>query len=96
MPASGNIHIEKYLMDKRIISILKRAPKRGIWMKELALRLKISRPLLNYYLFGMKKAGIIKGGRVRNNIIVRDEGNNRFISLKDRSCQRMFATSEPS
>lgn len=85
MPTPENIYREKYLMDKKIISLLKRAPRKGIWMKELALRLKISRPLLNYYLFGMKKAGIIKGGRFRNNIIVRDEGNNRFVSLKYRS-----------
>lgn len=70
-------------MDKRIISILKRAPKTGIWMKDLALRLKISRSLLNYYLFGMRNNGILKGGRIRNTIVVRYEGNNRFVSLKD-------------
>jgi len=73
---------EKYLMDKRIISILKRAPKRGIWMKDLALRLKISRPLLNYYLFGMRNNASLKGGRIRNTIVIRNEGNNRFVSLK--------------
>lgn len=73
---------EKYMTDKRIISILKRAPKKGIWMKDLALRLKISRSLLNYYLFGMRKNGILKGGRIRNTIVVRYEGNNRFVSLK--------------
>ncbi|MGA2587175.1 MAG: hypothetical protein ABSF88_09140 [Candidatus Aminicenantales bacterium] len=70
-------------MDKRILSILKRAPKRGIWMKNLALRLKISRSLLNYYLFGMRNNGSIKGGRIRNIIVIRNEGNNRFVYLKD-------------
>ena len=74
---------EKYLMDKKILSILKKAPKKGIWMKELALRLKISRSLLNYYLFGMRNNGSLKGGRIRNAIVVCYEGNNRFVSLKD-------------
>ena len=83
MSKRGNEKKEKYLMDKRILSILKRAPKRGIWMKELALRLKISRSLLNYYLFGMRNNGSIKGGRIRNIIVIRNEGNNRFVSLKD-------------
>ena len=51
-------------MDNRIISILKRAPKRGIWLKDLAEKLNIPRPLLNYYLFGMNKHGKLVGGSV--------------------------------
>jgi len=82
MATSENNIKEKYLMDKRIISILKRAPKRGIWMKELAKKMNISRPLLNYYLFGMKKNTDNPGGRIRSEILVRKQGNNKFISLK--------------
>jgi len=81
MSALTNKKKEKYLMDKRILSILKRAPKRGIWMRDLAEKLNISRPLLNYYLFGMHKKGNLLGGRFKTNIIIRKEGNNRFISL---------------
>lgn len=77
-----NVNKDKYLMDKRIISILKKVPKRGIWMKDLALRLKISRSLLNYYLFGMRNSGSLKGGRIRNIVFIRYEGNNRFVSLR--------------
>jgi hypothetical protein len=73
---------DKYLMDKRIISILKRAPKRGIWMKDLAEKLNISRPLLNYYLFGMKKQSKWFSGRIKKEITTRNEGNNRFALLK--------------
>lgn len=75
---------KKYLMDKIILSILRRAPKRGIWMKEFAEELNISRPLLNYYLFGMHKKGNISGGRLKTMIIIRREGNNRFVSIKER------------
>jgi hypothetical protein len=82
MATAENEQKEKYLMDKRILSILKRTSKRGIWMKELALRLKISRPLLNYYLFGMRNNASLKGGRIRNTIVIRNEGNNRFVCLK--------------
>jgi len=74
---------EKYSMDKRIISILKRAPKRGIWMKDLAEKLNISRPLLNYYLFGMKKHTKRFGGRIETEIIISREGNNRFACLNN-------------
>jgi len=70
-------------MDMRILSILKRAPKRGIWMKDLAEKLNISRPLLNYYLFGMKKQAKLFGGRIKTEIIIRKEGNNRFAYLKN-------------
>lgn len=73
---------EKYPMDKRIISILKKAHKRGICMKDLAEKLNISRPLLNYYLFGIKKKEVIVGGKFKNKIIIRKEGNNKFIILE--------------
>ena len=62
---------KKYLMDKRILSILKRAPKRGIWMKELALKVNVSRPLLNYYLFGMRKKENWTGGRINKLVMIR-------------------------
>lgn len=83
MRTQGKPIKKKYYMDRRIISILKRAPKRGIWMKDLALRLNISRSLLNYYMFGMKNDKRLKGGRIRNIIVIRNEGNNRFVFLKD-------------
>ena len=70
-------------MDNKILSSLNKAPKRGIWMKELAEKLNISRPLLNYYLFGMKKNRQWIGGRLRNRIMIKNEGNNRFVSLKN-------------
>jgi predicted transcriptional regulator len=82
MADSENETKEEYPMDKRIMSILKRAPKRGIWLKELAFKLKISRPLLNYYIYGMKKNECIKGGRISKLISIKVEGNNRFISLR--------------
>ena len=69
------------LMEKRIFNLLNRAPKRGIWMKELAEKLGISRPLLNYYLFGMKKNGSLAGGKLRKCILIRKEGNNHFVKL---------------
>jgi len=81
MSAPQNNKIEKYSMDKRVLSILKRSPKRGIWMKDLAIKLGISRSLLNYYLFGMKKKDKRIGGRLKNEISIRKEGNNRFICL---------------
>ena len=56
--------------------------KKGIWMKDLARKLDISRPLLNHYLFGMKKNSELVGGNFRSKIILRKEGNNRFISMK--------------
>lgn len=74
---------ERYSMDQQIISILKKAPKRGIWMKELANKLGTPRSLLNYYLYGMKKNGEWIGGRLRSRIMIKNEGNNRFVSLKN-------------
>lgn len=71
------------MIDKRILTIIRKAPKRGIWMKELAEKLDISRPLLNYYLFGMKKKANLSGGRIRNEIFIWNQGNNRFICLKE-------------
>jgi DNA-binding Lrp family transcriptional regulator len=85
MSKRGNEKKEKYLMDRRILSILKRAPKRGIWMKELARRLNIPRPLLNYYLFGIKKGNVIIGGRFRYGIYIRKEGNNKFVLIRGES-----------
>jgi len=54
-------------------------------MKELAFRLHISRPLLNYYVYGIKRNKQIIGGRFKGLINIRNEGNNRFIYLK-KSC----------
>ena len=51
-------------------------------MKDLAVQLDISRPLLNYYLYGMKKERAMIGGKFRDKIIIRKEGNNKFIHLK--------------
>ena len=82
MNSRNTLNKEKYSMDKKIISILKRAPKRGIWMKDLAVQLDISRPLLNYYLFGMKKKGKWIGGRIKDRVRIRKEGNNHFVNLK--------------
>ena len=70
-------------MEEKIISVLKKAPKRGIWMKDLAGKLNISRPLLNYYLFGMRKHGKLFGGGLENHISIRKEWNNRFICFKE-------------
>lgn len=81
MNSRKKLNKEKYTMDKRIISILKKAPKRGIWMKDLAEKLNISRPLLNYYLFGMKKKGKWIGGRINVRVEIRKEGNNRFVYI---------------
>ena len=68
---------------KRIYSILKRAPKKGIWMNELAKRAKISRSHLNYYLFGSKKSSNEFGGYFKEKIeVIRKEGNNKFLKLK--------------
>jgi len=72
----------KHSIEENIVSILKKAPKRGIWMKNLAIQLDVSRPLLNYYLYGMKKRGIIIRGKFRDKILIRKEGNNKFIRLK--------------
>jgi len=85
MYAPEKIKKEEHLTDKRILSILRRAPKRGIWMKDLAKKLDISRPLLNYYLFGMKKNKNWSGGRIRSEISVRNQGNNRFICLEQKT-----------
>ena len=49
--------------------------------QELAQKLGISRPLLNYYLFGMKKNGSLAGGKLRKCILIRKEGNNHFVKL---------------
>jgi len=72
----------KHSIEEKIISVLKKAPKRGIWMKDLAMQLDISRPHLNYYLYGMKKRSIIIRGKFRDKILIRKEGNNKFIRLK--------------
>ncbi len=68
---------------KRIHSILKRAPKKGIWMDELAKEVGVSRSHLNYYLFGSKKDGKDFGGYFRDGVeIIRREGNNKYLRIK--------------
>ena len=73
----------KKRIDK-IYATVKRAPKKGIWLEELAKRVGISRSHLNYYLFGSKKAEDEFGGYLKNKIrIVRREGNNKFVTLQE-------------
>lgn len=75
---------------KILENYLKRLPKKGKWMKDIVEDInkerkgvKLSRTLLNYYLFGWRKGNKLVGGYFRDKIeVVEKQGNNKFIKWK--------------
>ena len=73
--------------DNKLINEIKQEIKNskdGIWLYELARKVKITPGSLHYIIFGRKtKNGKEYGGRFKNNIISIREGKNRKIKWKD-------------
>lgn len=67
--------------QERILSVLSENSK-GVWLAELARRVKMFPASVNYIIFGQKKKEKFYGGYLKNKVKSYKLGRNKMIKLR--------------